>query len=390
MGTKRILGSLSFLILLAFTPVHIYGAEAPKVRGISKDKVKVGAYQPLAGILAASAKDVVNGAQAYFTHVNDQGGVNGRKVEYLTENDNYEPQQAVAVARKLVERDQIFAMVSPMGSATGMAVRRYLIQQKVPLVGPISPVPELAEPKESLIFGMMPVSARSAHATVDWALEALKPKRVAIFFQNDLFGKESKDVTEQDLKKAGVDVVAVEGYLVTDTDVSATVLKIKATNPDTVFFWSLPKHTAMFLKEAQKQGWKVNWVGPSMVADPETGRLAGDAVNGLKMVIYTALPESTDPLMVEKVQIIKKYAPETKLGYYSFIGMLGAMLFTEGLKNTGPNPTTESFIKGMEIIKDFKTGLVSPITYSPGQHWRPPRYATAEWRAGNMVMIKSW
>ncbi|NWG02904.1 MAG: ABC transporter substrate-binding protein, partial [Syntrophaceae bacterium] len=109
-----------------------------QVRGITKDKVKVGAYQPLTGILAAEAKQVADGVRAYFSHINDGGGVNGRKIEYLVENDNYDPQQAMAAAKKLVERDQIFAMVAPLGTVTGMAVLPYLIKQNVPLVTTLS------------------------------------------------------------------------------------------------------------------------------------------------------------------------------------------------------------------------------------------------------------
>ena len=375
-----------FVVLMFLLPT----SGISQVRGITKDTVKVGAYQPLTGILAAEAKQVTDGVRAYFSHINDGGGVNGRKIEYLVENDNYDPQQAVAAAKKLVERDQIFAMVAPLGTVTGMAVLPYLIKQNVPLVTTLSGSKELLDSKEPLVFGVMLVGNEAGEAAVEWAIGALKPQKAAIFFQNDKFGKDGKDGIEQTLRKRGIDIVAIEGHLVTDTDLSSVVVKMRQANPDTVFMYTIPKPAAMFLKEAQKMGWKPNFVGCNPIAHPDTGKLAGEAVNGLKVVFYTALGDSTNPLVAEKVKILKKYAPDTTVGYYAFHGMVGATLMVEGLKRAGNNPTVESFIKGMETLKDFDIGLVPPITYAPGKHRGSYRFAAAEWRENRMVIIKNW
>lgn len=375
------------LIIFSFVcPINSFG----QVRGVTKDKIKVGAFQPLSGILAAEAKQVVEGARAYFNYVNDNGGIHGRKIEYLAENDNYDPQQAVAVSKKLVERDEIFAMVAPLGTATGMAVLPYLVRQNVPLIGSLSGSTELLNSKERLVFGVMLEGQVAGAEAANWGINELKPQKAAIFYQNDKFGKDGKDGMEQALKKANIPIVDLVGHLTTETDLSAMVVKLKQANPDTVFIYSIPKPTAMFLKEAQKMGWKPNMVGANPIAHPDTGRLAGDAVNGLYVVFYTALGDFTDPLTVEKINILKKYSPEAVVGYYAFHGMVGAILTTEGLKRTGPDVTVDKFIQAMETLKEFDTGLVPPVTYEPGKHSGTSRFAVAEWKDNKMVVIKKW
>jgi branched-chain amino acid transport system substrate-binding protein len=375
-----------FLILVLIAPSMVFA----QTRGVAKDKIKVGAFQPLTGILAAEGKQAAEGARAYFSSINDMGGVNGRKFEYLVENDNYDPQQTMAATRKLVERDQIFAVVAPLGTATGMAVLPYLLKQNVPLIGSLSGSTALLNSKESLVFGAMLEGVVAGAAAAEWAIANIKPKKAAIFFQNDKFGMDGKDGMEQALKKAGVEIVDLAGHPTTDTDLSAMVLKVKQANPDTVFIYSIPKPTSMFLREAQKLGWKPNFVGANPLAIPDVGRLAGNAADGLKIVYYTALGDSTDPLVVEKVAILKKYAPDVVPGYMPFHGMLGALLTVEGFKKAGPEPTVESFIKGLETLKDFETGLVPPITYAPGKHAGATRFAVAEWKDGKLTVIKKW
>jgi branched-chain amino acid transport system substrate-binding protein len=365
-------------------------APAVKVRGITKEKVIVGAFQPLQGPLAAEAKQVAEGVKAYFAHINEKGGVNGRKIEYKVENDNYNPQQAVAATKKLVDRDEIFALVAPLGTATGMAVLPYVKEQKLPLIGALAGTPELLDSKEPSVFGIMPTSQVNGAATAKYAIEALKPKKAAIFFQNDAFGKGGKDGIEAALKEAKVEIVDIAGYQTTDTDLSSMVVKMKNANPDTVFLYAVPKFAAMFLTEAKKLGWKPNLIGANPIAHPDTGKLAGDAANGLKMTIFTALGDSADKKVQEMVAILKKHSPETPAGYYAFNGMASAAIFAEALKKAGANPTTDALLKSLESIQNFDIGLVPPISYAAGKHGGATRYAVAEWQNGKMVIIKPW
>src|SRR6266568_938636 len=112
------------LALLAIT--HYARAAVAAEVGISSDRILIGAYLPLQGGLAAGASQLRDGADAYFKHVNDQGGIHGRKIEWLVENDSYNPQQTMAIVKKLVDRDGVFALVSTLGTATNLAVLPYL------------------------------------------------------------------------------------------------------------------------------------------------------------------------------------------------------------------------------------------------------------------------
>src|SRR3954447_26721688 len=121
--------------------------------GISKDKITIGAYLPLQSGLSAGATQLRDGADAYFRFVNDSGGIHGRKIEWLVENDSYNPQQTVAVVKKLVDRDGVFAIVSTLGTATNLAVLPFLTERKVPLINPAGGHERLNAPTDPNVFG---------------------------------------------------------------------------------------------------------------------------------------------------------------------------------------------------------------------------------------------
>src|SRR5665213_1556777 len=151
--------------------------------GITKDKILLGSFLPLQSGLAAGATQMKEGCDAYFRSVNEAGGVNGRKIEWLVENDSYNPQQTVAVVKKLVDRDEVFAMVSTLGTVTALAVLPFLAQRGVPIVNPAGGHKLLNKPTDKNVFGILPLSSEIGESMAQFAVNTLKAKRIAIFFQ---------------------------------------------------------------------------------------------------------------------------------------------------------------------------------------------------------------
>jgi ABC-type branched-subunit amino acid transport system substrate-binding protein len=375
--------------VLAAVLVSALGA-AQAEPGISKDKIKLGSYLPLQSGLAAGATQMREGTEAYFKYINDQGGVNGRKIEWIVENDSYNPQQTVAVVKKLVDRDDVFAIVSTLGTVTNLAVLPFLKQRGVPVINPAGGHLDLNKPKDKNVFGILPLSSEIGESMAEHALTKQGAKRVAIFFQNDQFGKDQRDGAVEFLKKKGMTPVAEASYVPSDVDVSAQVIALRQANPDAVILGVIPKHGSLFMKEAQKLGWKVKVVGHNTMADPVVTDLAGDALEGIHVNLMTAVDSMDRPQVKLANEILAKYSPKTKPGYYPYLGMAGAVIFVEGAKKAGKDLTREKLIKALEDSKRIETGLVPPLEWSAKYHGGPHAFGYATWQNGKLKVLQGW
>ncbi len=356
--------------------------------GVTKTEVLIGAFLPLQSGLAGGAAQVRDGALAYVQHINENGGVNGRKLRWLFENDSYNPQQAVAVTKKLVERDGIFAIVSPLGTATGLAVLPYVAQKKIPMLGPVAGSPRLLEPKEREVFGVLPSGIRRGQAVAKHAVEGMAGKKIAVFFQNDDFGKDLRDGVKEQLKAAGQSIVGEALYEPNDIDMSSQVAKLRAADPDVVVLAGIPKPVSLFVNEAAKQGWQPKYVGSSPISDPLMAELAAKNADDINIVFDVALPNM--PESAKANEILAKYTSQTRPGYFVYNGMIGMMLFVEALKRSGPEPTRAAIIAELEKLKDFHSDIFPPISYSADNHAGVSSYGLAKWKNGKLEVLKSW
>ncbi|MBX6329208.1 MAG: ABC transporter substrate-binding protein [Pseudolabrys sp.] len=379
------------LSLALGTAFGLIGAAHAADQGITKDQITLGAFLPLQSGLAAGATQMREGAEAYFKYINDNGGVNGRKIEWIVENDSYNPQQTVAVVKKLVDRDGVFAMVSTLGTVTAVAVLPFLAQRGVPIVNPAGGHELLNKPKDKNVFAILPLSSEIGESMADYAVQKLGAKRVAIFYQNDQFGKDQRDGAIEALKKHNLKAVGEASYVPSDVDVSAQVVALRDTNPDVVVLGIIPKHAALFLKEAQRLGWKPKIVGHNTVADPVVLDLAGpEALEGVYVNLMTAVDTMDTPAVKKANEILAKYYPKTKPGYYPYLGMAGAIIIVEGIKRAGPDLTRVKLISALESLGRYETGLVPPIEWNATYHGGPRSFGYAQWQGGKLKVLEGW
>jgi ABC-type branched-subunit amino acid transport system substrate-binding protein len=359
--------------------------------GVTKDKVILGSFLPLQSGLAAGATQMKEGCDAYFKYINDSGGVNGRKIEWIVENDSYNPQQTVAVVKKLVDRDGVFAIVSTLGTVTNLAVLPFLAQRGVPIVNPAGGHMLLNKPTDKNVFGILPLSSEIGESMTDFAVTKLGAKRVAIFFQNDQFGKDQRDGAVEALKNHNLQSVAEASYVPSDVDVSAQVVALKQANPDAVILGIIPKHAALFVKEAQRLGWKPKIVGHNTVADPVVLDLAGaEALEGVYVNLMTAVDSMDTPAVKNANKILAKYYPQTKPGYYPYLGMAGAIIIVEAMKRAGGDLTRAKLITSLESLGHFEPGVVPPINWSASYHGGPKTFGYAQWKGGKLSVLQGW
>lgn len=384
---RSILTMLAAGATAAAAPRFAFAAEP----GISKDKILLGSFLPLQSGLAAGATQMKEGCDAYFRYVNEAGGVNGRKIEWIVENDSYNPQQTAAVVKKLVDRDEVFALVSTLGTVTALAVLPFLAQRGVPVVNPAGGHKLLNEPTDKNVFGILPKSSDIGESMAQFAVNKLGAKRVAIFFQNDQFGKDQRDGAVEALKKLDMQLIAEASYVPSDVDVGAQAVALKQADPDVIILGVIPKHGALFAKEAQRLGWKPKMVGHNTVADPVVLDLAGpEALEGIYVNLMTAVSSMNTPAVRQANQILAKYYPQTKPGYYPYLGMAGGMIIVEGMKRVGDDLTRAKLIAALEGLGHFETGVVPPIDWSASYHGGPKKFGYAQWTGGKLAVIESW
>jgi ABC-type branched-subunit amino acid transport system substrate-binding protein len=242
-------------------------AEAPAANiGVTKDTITVGQWGPQTGP-AALWGAVARGTAAYFEMINEEGGIHGRKLKLLIRDDSYQAPKTKAAVMELVEKENVFAFVGGVGTGPGMAVKDYLLEKKVPWIGPGSGSSKWTATPNRYLFSLYP----------QYDVETAKKNRIAFFYQNDDFGKEGLEAAKAELKARGLKLAAEVSVEMTDADLKSHILKLKQAKPQAVIMYVLPKHGAIALGTAAKMKFKPMWASSSVLFVQRAFRRSADA-----------------------------------------------------------------------------------------------------------------
>ncbi len=341
-----------------------HGADGP---GVSKDSVLVCAYQPMTGNESSYFR-MGKGADAWFKYVNAHGGVNGRKIDYRMVDDKYEPARTSQIVKRFIERDNCFALVSPLGSAPTVAVIDYVTSQNMPIIGPGTGAEKVVTYPSKWVFPLYPSYVSEGRDLVRFANEVFHAKKIALLYQNDPSGKSHLEGIKSVLGKYGVELVSPQGYETKEIDVSSQVLAMKNANPDAVICSCAPEHAAKFYTERKKLGWNVPVVNVFFGKSPKVAELAGkDAVEGVYFSTIFRDFNSSAPQIQQAAQILKTYYPEEQPDAIHLWGFTGAQVFTEALKRMQGEPITrDNLVASLESIKGWKDSVVPDVTIEKG------------------------
>jgi ABC-type branched-subunit amino acid transport system substrate-binding protein len=337
------------------------GAQAANGPGVTDKEVLICSYQPMTGKVSSYFR-MGKGADAWFRHVNETGGVNGRMIKFKMVDDKYEPARTKNIVKRFVERDKCFAIVAPLGSAPTKAVIDYIVSKKIPLIGAGTGAAKNVFYKSRYVFPLYPPYDKEGTDLVRFTKEVFGAKKIGVIYQNDASGKTHLQGIEVGLKKYGVEMVAAEGYEPKEVDLSAQVIKMKSMNVDALICSCAPEPAAKVYTERAKFGWKVPVINVFFGKSPKVPELAGDAaVDGIYFA--TIFREWDDPN--EKIQeakkILKKYYPEEQPDAVHLWGFTGAQVFTEALTRMGSGDITRArLLDTLEGIDNWK-GSVVPV-----------------------------
>lgn len=345
------------------------GAPKKAVPGVTDTSIKIGSFMALSGPVAAVGVPVKKGMEAYIKYINEQGGVHGRKIEFIAEDDQFNPANALAAVKKLVEQDKVFAIAPSLGTPGVLATLDYLAEKQVPFVYPMTGASQPAYPLKKNTFTVQPNYVDEGKIFVQYAAEKMGAKKIAVLWQNSDIGKQGLEGVKAQLAKAKVELVYDGAHDVKDVDFSTHVLKAKAAGADTVIMYTVVGQCAGILKEAQKQGYKANFITTYVNSDLNLLKLAGDAANGLLIGGWVPIADPEEPNFKKFTQIYQKYNNTTEMpSGYATAGFIAGEILVEALKRAGKDVDREGLIKALESFKDYTGILASGITYTPESH----------------------
>lgn len=359
---KRVLTTTSATFVAGLLALSATGVSAQDGPGVTKDEVLICSYQPMTGNVSSYFR-MGKGADAWFKHVNETGGINGRKINFNMVDDKYEPPRTTSIVKRFVERDKCFAIVAPLGSAPTSAVIDYIVENNMPLIGAGTGADKNLYIKNKWVFPLYPAYDIEGIELVKFAREVFKAKKIAVLYQNDPSGKSHIKGIEIGLKQFGGEMVVAEGYEPKEVDVSAQVIKMKNSGADAVICSCAPEPAAKFYTERAKLGWKVPVVNVFFGKSPKVPELAGkEAVEGIYFA--TIFREFTDPApqIQEAKKLLLKYYPQEEPDAVHLWGFAGAQVFTEALKRMGKGPITrDKLLETLEGIKGWKDSVVPVV-----------------------------
>lgn len=321
--------------------------------GASDTEIKIGNLVSYSGPVSAFGT-IGKSAAAYFAKVNAEGGVNGRKINFISLDDAYTPSKTVEQARKLVEQDEVFAIFLPVGTAHNAAIQKYLNAKKVPQLFVGSGATRWGNVKEfPWTIGWQPTYEAEARAFGEHILSTKPGAKVAILMQNDDFGKDfQKGVIDGMGDKAKSMVVTTQTYETSDPTIDSQIVSMKGSGADTLLIFATPKFAAMAIKRAAEIGWSpTRYVASVSVSVSSVLKPAGlDVSKGVISATYFRDPtdpatQATKEYMEYAATLKQFYAAGDPTDSLNLIGYSSAQTLVQTLKQAGDNLTRENLMK---------------------------------------------
>lgn len=335
------------------------------------DEIVIGQVAPLTGTIAGTGNEYVAGGAAYFAWVNDNGGINGRKIRVVVKDDSYKPDQTLAHTRQLLAEDKPLALFGFIGTANvlGLVKNKVLEEAGIALLAPYTGAQDLRDPMHPNIFHIRASYTDETAGMVEH-LHTVGVRRIAVMYQDDPFGKSGLAGAEMAMKKLGLELVAKGGYdRAKPEEVDAAVNAIAPANPDAVIMVSVNRASAAFIKKIRARGSQAQLFSISVVNFKELLVNAGeDNARGIGISQVMPYPYSARiPVVREFQTLMAKYQPDKVISYASIESFIAAKIMVEALRRAGPEPTRQKVIAQLDRMNNFDTGGFR-VTFAPDNH----------------------
>jgi len=387
--TKTCMSTMAALGMLAM----VGAANADETTGLTDTAIKVGVMGPFTGNASSYSKTQI-GLMAYFKHINDQGGINGRKFEIVQEDTACAPAKGIAAAKKLVHQDKVFYLHGNSCSGVAMAVKPTVAPTGIPWIIAHAVNPKITMPvneKKSIFHG---VPAGPAYGSTMGKFVMSKPnvKRIAMVTHTNDWAKAYCDPAIEVIKASGGKIIETLALERGQTDATAQVLKLKKAKPDFVLGCLYEAETVIFLRDAKKYGVRIPVMGTAGTDLENTLERLGDPDAVKDYYVLHAFVDKVDgPKMKKWNDIILKYYPNETITGFSAVSMASGVAAVNALKAAGRDLTRSKFIAELDNIKGLKTGILAcDITWSSTDRHGCKKSAVAGFVDGKPTVLSAW
>jgi len=360
-----------------------------QTQGVTKDEILIGTIQDLSGPIAAFGKSARNGMQLRADEINEQGGVNGRKIKLITEDSGYDPKKAVLAAQKLAQRDKIFVTAGNIGTPIAMATMPIFFEKNIPHLFPLTAARQMYDPLHKLKYSFAATYYDQVRSGIKYLTKTKADRKWCIIYQDDDFGAEVLAGAEAGLKEQGKTLTEKTSYKRGSTDFSSQVARMKGSNCDTVVMGTIIRETVGTLAEAKKTGLNADFIGTSAAYTHLIHRLGGPVANG-----FIAAHTVAHPYLDDASQNVRFWATKYKTKFnedpdvFSAYGYVIMDNVIAALAKTGKNLTTDNFIKALDSLStppDMFGG--DSMTFTPTKHLGSNKSRLSQIKDGKWTVI---
>ncbi|HEX5767153.1 MAG TPA: ABC transporter substrate-binding protein [Burkholderiales bacterium] len=331
--------------------------------GVYPDRIVLGQAAVFTGPAAQLGIQMRNGIKAYFDYVNAKGGVHGRRLDLVTEDDRYEQAVAPSASKKLIEEHRVFALLGYVGTPTGVAHLPVVTQAKVPLVGMFTGAEVLRAPFNRYVFHVRASYYDETEKIVEQVLST-GGQKISVFYQDDAYGEAGRKGTELALERRRMKIHSSGTVERNTVKVEQAAKTIHASQPDAIVMVSAYTSIAAFVREMQKLGSGATFYNVSFVGSKALADALGKEGVGVAISQVVPFPWGTAVPVVKEYQQLAKKAGFTDYNFSALEGFLTAKVMVEALRRAGKAPTREGLVDTLEKMNDVDLGGFY-ISYSP-------------------------
>jgi ABC-type branched-subunit amino acid transport system substrate-binding protein len=367
-------------------------ANAQTTPGVTEKEILIGSCAALEGPSSFLGRETVTGAEAYFEAINEEGGVNGRRIRLVSSDDSYDPMKTQACWDKLVAQ-KVFAMGFFVGTPTAVKYVPLADTNQIPLIGLFTGAQTLYTPLRRWVINVRASYGDETREQVDGMWKTLHFRKIGVIYPDDPFGATVLAGVQAALKENGAEPVATASYVRQTNQTEAAIDKVRAANPDAVVVVGPSNTVAPILKQAHAKGWKPLFVTVSFVGTDELIAEAGEDAEGVVVTQVVPPYYLTDLKTVALYRrTLLKYKPSARPNFVSLEGFVDAMVMVEGLKKAGKELTREGLIHGIESLHEVDLGLGPELKldYSSRDHKGFDHVIPTVIRGGRAVPFTDW
>jgi branched-chain amino acid transport system substrate-binding protein len=362
--------TLGLLALCALISPRAFAADP----GVSATEILIGMFSPLTGPQALIGTSERDGIELGMEEINKAGGIKGRKLRLIAYDDGASPQEALAAVRRLIDQDQVFALIAGSNSGATLAAMPLINRQRIPFIVSISSHRNLFVPFAPTTFRVYAMETPQAARIVEFSLKENKLTKPAMIHTSADHGLGGLEAVTEELKRNNLKLVAVERYNPDTQDFSAQLLRIREAGADGLYLWSLAHEAGIIVRQAKELGLNIPMFsgGASTTAlFPKTAGAASVGVSAPWVFPYTEEMKEIPAIAAYRALLSTRYPngyPPARPSLYDLAGYGALKILAEGISRIDGEPTRAKLVTALESMKNFDTGVLFPVTFTATDH----------------------